>query len=462
MDKNDLDALKKLPNLPYWYEKSDTRPALDASLKVDAVIIGAGYTGLWTAYYLLKTAPNMKIVILEKEYAGFGASGRNGGWASSIFPVSLSKVEKDFSRATAIHLQKTMNESVDEIQRVLIEEGINADYSKEGYISIARTKSQLIKAKAAVQETINLGLADQWMLMNAQESSEKINISQSLGAIYTPHCAVIHPGKLVRALAKRVEEMGAKIFEKTAVIKLEDKKVYTQYYCIEAETVIRATESYSCKLPGYKRSTIPLYSLALATEPLSEEQRHTLNLNHRTAFNDMRNLLVYAQMTSDHRLVIGGRGAPYHFGSKISPQYDLVDSVHIKIRETINDFFPSLKNLQVTHRWGGALAVARNWYPSVGVNENKSMAWAGQYTGDGVAMSNLAGRILRNLILGIEDPINTLPFINKPTKLWVPEPFRWIGVNLGLTMMGLGDKEERVTQHPSKTVSLLEKLTGAQ
>ncbi len=463
MDKNTINALKKLPNRPYWYEKSDERSTLDTNLKVDVAIIGAGYTGLWAAYYLLKSAPHMNIIILEKEYVGFGASGRNGGWASAIFPVSLSKVSKDFSRETAIHLQRTMNESVDEIQRVLVEEEIDADYSKEGYISIARTNPQLIRAKAAIQETIDLGLTNQWTLLDKQTSLKKININQSIGAIYTPHCAVIHPGKLVRSLAKCVEKMGAKIFEKTNVINIEDKKAYTQDYCIEANTIIRATESYSCQLDKYKRYTIPLYSLALATEPLNIDQKNILNLNHRIAFNDMRHLLVYAQMTKDNRLVIGGRGAPYHFGSKISPQYDLVDSVHIKIKETINDFFPSLQDLKITHRWGGALAVSRDWYPSVGITKDRSMAWAGQYTGDGVAMSNLSGRILRNLILDIkDDPINTLPFINNPTKLWMPEPLRWIGVNLGLTAMGLGDKEENITQRPSKTVSLLEKLTGAQ
>lgn len=462
MDSRVIDSLKKLPNQPYWYEKSDIRPELTENLIADVVIVGAGYTGLWTAYYLLKKSPNLNIVILEKEHAGFGASGRNGGWASSIFPVSLSKVEKDFSREAAITLQKTMNDSVDEIYRVLEAEGIDADYKKEGYISVARTPAQLIRAQAAVDETNQLGLTDQWTFMRADESTQKINMSQTLGAIFTPHCAVIHPGKLVRGLVKLVEKMGAKIFENTAVTELSHKKVSTQHYTVQAETVVRATESYSCQLPGYKRSTIPLYSLAVATEPLSEALRNELNLHHRTAFNDMRHLLVYAQMTADHRLVVGGRGAPYHFGSRIEPQYDLVDTVHEKIYQTIVDFFPALNNLNITHRWGGALAVARDWYPSAGISQDGSMAWAGQYTGDGVAMSNLSGRILSSLILKIKDPITELPFVNKPSKLWEPEPFRWVGVNLGLTMMGLGDREEKITKMPSKTVSLLEKLTGAQ
>lgn len=462
MDDHAIKAIHALPNKPYWFQENDTRAALNNDVLADVVIVGAGYTGLWTAYYLLKASPTLKVVILEKAHVGFGASGRNGGWASSIFPVALSKVAKDFSPDAAVKVQQALNHAVDELGNVLLQENIDADYCKEGYISVARSKAQLTRAIAAVEETSQLGLLDQWHLLNAGAAHEKMPIQDTIGAIYTPHCAVIHPGKLVRNLAQLVEKMGATIYENSEVTTLSAQKVTTANYTAQAPFIVRATESYSCQLPGYQKSTIPLYSLALATEPLPKALQASLKLTHRMAFNDMRHLLVYAQMTEDGRLVMGGRGAPYHYGSKISPNYDLVDTVHLKIRQTINDFFPDLNDLKVTHRWGGALAIARDWYPSVGLDTTSGIAWAGQYGGDGVTMSNLSGRILTNLILNIDDPINDLPFVNRRSRLWESEPLRWLGINMGLAVTGFGDREEKITRRPARSVSLLEKLTNAQ
>ncbi|MCG2575109.1 FAD-binding oxidoreductase [Acinetobacter sp. ME22] len=455
------DELMKLPNRPYWYEKSDERPSLKSEIDADVVIIGAGYTGLWTAYYLLKSSPSLRIVILEREYAGFGASGRNGGWASAIFPISLAKVAKNSSHQSALYLQQVMNETVDEVGRVLASENIQADYAKDGFLSIARTAPQLQRAKAAVQASKDFGLPDQWYFLDQKETQAKINVSNALGAVYTPHCAVVHPGKLVRGLAKTVEQLGAKIYEKSAVTTITSGKVTTLEGIVKAPIIVKATESYSCQLEGYKRSVIPLYSLVLATEPLSASVKNTLKLNHRLAFNDMRHLRVYAQMTADGRLIFGGRGAPYHFGSTISSDFDLVDSVHHAIRTTLNDFFPTLNQLKVTHRWGGALGVSRDWSPSVGLDRQTGIAWGGHYVGDGVAMSNLSGRILKNLILGIQEPINRLPIVNHASPLWEPEPLRWMGINMGLSATAFADKEEKITNRPSTVASALEALTGA-
>jgi glycine/D-amino acid oxidase-like deaminating enzyme len=179
------------------------------------------------------------------------------------------------------------------------------------------------------------------------------------------------------------------------------------------------------------------------------------------AFNDMRHLRVYGQVTADGRLVFGGRGAPYRLGSRISPEDDLVDKVHANIYAALLEFFPDLADVQITHRWGGALGVARDWCPTVSMDTDKRIAWAGNYVGDGVATSNLAGRILRNLILDKEDQINRLPVVNHHSPAWEPEPLRWLGINGGLTAARLCDFEERITNQPSRTARLLEKLTGA-
>ncbi|QCP54184.1 FAD-dependent oxidoreductase [Trinickia violacea] len=453
--------LTQLPNRPLWHEPSRARDMMDCEERADVVIVGAGYTGLWTAYYLLKAQPSLKVVLLEREAVGFGASGRNGGWASAIFPISLERVAQMYSHAAALHLQTAMNETVNEIGRVLDLEGIDADYAKQGFLSLARSQPQFDRIQASVDASVRFGLPDQWRALDAKEASARIGVERVQGGLYTEHCALIHPGKLVRGLAAVVEGMGARIFEKTAALHIAPGQVTTAHGGVKATTVVRATEAFSCQLPENSRSVIPLYSLVLATEPLSQALRQRLRLDHRLAFNDMRHLRVYGQVTAEGRLVFGGRGAPYRFGSRISQEDDLVDKVHANIYAAMLEFFPDLADARITHRWGGALGVSRDWCPTVSMDKDARIAWAGNYVGDGVATSNLAGRILRNLILDRNDEINRLPVVNHRSPAWEPEPFRWIGVNGGLTAAGFSDLEERVTNQPSRTARVLEKLTGA-
>ncbi|CAG9262820.1 NAD(P)/FAD-dependent oxidoreductase [Paraburkholderia unamae] len=453
--------LTQIPNRPLWHAPSRARDTLEREAQADVVIVGAGYTGLWTAYYLLKAQPSLNVVLLERETVGFGASGRNGGWASAIFPISLERVAHMYSHAAALHLQAAMNETVSEIGRVLDLEGIDADYAKQGFLSLARSQPQFDRIQASVDASVRFGLPDQWRTLDAKQASTRIGARHVLGGLYTEHCALIHPGKLVRGLAAVVETMGARIFEKTAALRIAPGKVSTAHGGVTARTVVRATEAFSCQLPDSSRSVIPLYSLVLATEPLPQALRQRLGLDHRLAFNDMRHLRVYGQVTAEGRLVFGGRGAPYRFGSRMAPEDDLVDKVHANIHAAMLEFFPDLAAARITHRWGGALGVSRDWCPTVSMDKDARIAWAGNYVGDGVATSNLAGRILRNLILDRDEEINLLPVVNHRSPAWEPEPFRWIGVNGGLTAAGFSDFEERVTRQPSRTARVLEKLTGA-
>lgn len=455
------NALLKLPSEALWFEQTAPRPVMEHDVEADVAIVGAGYTGLWAAYYLLKADPGLRVVVVEREHVGFGASGRNGGWASAIFPISLKQVAKFSSHADALQLQAAMNDTVDEIGRVLAAENIDADFAKQGFVSLARTSAQLARVAATVRASSDFGLPEQWQALDAAQARAMVGAAGVLGGLYTEHCALVHPGKLVRGLAHTVEAMGAVIHERTPALEIRPKCVVTPKGRLRAPIIVRATEAFTCQQSEHRRSVIPLYSLVLATEPLPAATRAALNLDHRRAFNDMRHMRVYSQVTTDGRLVFGGRGAPYHFGSKISSDNDLVDSVHEKIRLTMTEFFPDLKDLKVTHRWGGALGVSRDWCPSIGLDEATGMAWAGQYVGDGVATSNLAGRLLRNLILKRDEAINRLPVVNHRSPLWEREPLRWIGVNVGLTAATMGDAEERLTKRPSRVAHVLEALTGA-
>jgi glycine/D-amino acid oxidase-like deaminating enzyme len=230
---------------------------------------------------------------------------------------------------------------------------------------------------------------------------------------------------------------------------------------VEAPVVIRATEAFTAGFAESRRHVAPLYSLVVATAPVDKETLASLGLDRRTAFNDLRNLRVYAQPTRDGRILFGGRGAPYHFASRIDPSYDAHPGIHSRLVEALHDFFPVLRDVPVTHRWGGPLGVPRDWFPSVGFDSSRGIAWAGAYVGDGVATSNLAGRVLRNLILKTPDHLDELPLVNHRSPRWEAEPLRWLGVNAGLQAAATADCEERMTGRPSRVGALLERLTGA-
>lgn len=437
------------------------RPRLDADVEADIVIVGAGFTGLWTAYYLLNAQPSLKVVILEREYAGFGASGRNGGWASSIFPVSLSHVAKIYDHGSALRLQAALNETVSEIGDVVAAEKISCDYAREGFVSLARNTAQLDRARATVAGAQAFGVGDQWKLLDAAGARDMVKADGVLGGIFTEHCALLQPDRLVRGLAEAVERLGGVIYEDTAVEEINQGVARAARGSVTATVVVRATEAYTPQFRRYRRDVAPLYSLVVATAPIPEDVRAQLNLTGRSAFNDMRNLRIYAHPTADGRLVFGGRGAPYHFGSRVNARYDSNAQIHDKIIATMYDMFPQLRNVPVTHRWGGPLGVPRDWFPSVGYDRGAKLAWAGPYVGDGVATSNLAARILRNLLLDRPDELNKLPVVNHVSKRWEVEPFRWLGVNAGLQAAAAADLEERAFGKPSKIARLLENLTGA-
>jgi glycine/D-amino acid oxidase-like deaminating enzyme len=424
--------------------------------------VGAGYTGLWTAYYLKKADPSLRIAVLEARFAGFGASGRNGGWCSAIFPSSLTKVAKVAgSKDAATALQRALNETVDEVGRVVAAEGIDCHYAKGGTVVLARTAVQLERAREEVEESRAFGFGDDDLrLLTAQEAQQHANATDVLGGTYTPHCAAIHPARLVRGLAETVERMGVAIYEQTPVTAIRDGIVTTTHGTVRAETVVRATEGYTATISGFKRAVAPVYSLMLATEPLPESVWEQIGLAQRQTFADHRHLIIYGQRTADGRFAFGGRGAPYHFGSSIKPEYDREPRVHAELKRVLTELFPVLGDVKVTHTWGGALGVPRDWFASVGIDRAAKLAWAGGYVGDGVGASNLAGRTLADLLRGERTELTTLPWVGHRSRPWEVEPVRWLGANLGLRVMGSADAEEARTGRPARRAALFGRFVG--
>lgn len=426
-------------------------------------VVGAGLTGLWTAYYLLRDDPTLDVVVLEAETAGFGASGRNGGWCSALFPAGPDKLAAlpGSSREHAVAQHRAMRETVDEVLAVIADEGIDARAHKGGMVSVARSASQWRRAQAEVADARRWGRGeDDLRLLDAGEARSRLAATSVLGATFTPDCAVVHPARLVRGLARAVERLGGRIFEGTRVRELAPRQARTDRGTVTADVVVRATEGYTVTLAGMRRDVVPVYSLIVATEPLADSVWEQIGLRDRETFTDLRNLIVYGQRTTDGRLVFGGRGAPYHFGSSIRPGYDREDRVFAMLHATLVDMFPVLAGARFTHAWGGALGIARDWVASVGLDRGTGIGWAGGYVGDGVGTTNLAGRTLRDLILGRSTELTALPWVGHRSPRWEPEPLRWLGVNAGLRAMTFADAEERVTGRQSLIARAVAPLIG--
>lgn len=455
------------PGVSLW---SDTLPddltgrlgaPLAGDASADIVIVGAGYTGLWSAYYLLQRDPSLRIVILEAEHAGFGASGRNGGWASALFPVSLAALARQSSRDAAIRLKRAMNCAVAEIGAVASREDWMIDWHQGGTITMARTPLQWESAQQEVADMRAWGFGeDDLALLGRDETLAKVNATDVLGATFTPHCAAIHPARLVRHLARTVVARGAVLHEKTPVTRIESGAAHTPNGTVRGEVIIRATEAYTRTLAGHRRTLAPVYSLMIATEPLSDDTLSEIGLNERPTFSDGRHLIIYGQRTADGRLAFGGRGAPYHFGSRISPTQDHHPAVHAAIRQSLVALFPSLAGTDISHEWGGPVGIARDWWASCGFDRGTGLAWAGGYVGDGVGTSNLAGRTLADLITGQQSDLVTLPWVGHRSRRWEVEPLRWLGTNIGLRVISSADQVEARTGKPTRRAAILGRSLG--
>ena len=436
------------------------RPRLGSPIDADVAIVGAGFTGLWAAHYLVEADPTLRVVVVEAEVAGYGASGRNGGWCSALFPASLGRLAAlpGASKAAALAQHAAMVAGVDEVGRVADRLGV--PFAKGGTIVLARTGVQLRRARAEVDEARDAWGRDDLALLDEAETAHIVRATRVRGAVYTPDCAALHPALLVRRLADDVERRGVRIFEQSAVTRIEPGRVVTAEGTVRAEMILRATEGYTPSLTGEKRTVVPVYSLVLATEPLPASTWARIGLARRETFSDYRHLVIYGQRTDDDRLVFGGRGAPYHFASRTKPSYDHDPRVFAGLRKILVDLFPAVADARVTHTWGGALGIPRDWCASVGLDRGTGLGWAGGYVGDGVSTTNLAGRTLRDLVLGRDTELTRLPWVGHRSRRWEPEPLRWLGINAGLRAMTVADAEERLTRRPSVIAKAMAPLLG--
>lgn len=446
------------------------RPGLTRRTDADVVVVGGGLTGLWTAYYLTENDPSLDVLVLEQEIVGFGASGRNGGWCSALFPASAATLAREHGEAAARAMRAAMRDTVVEVAGVAAAEEIACDLAYGGTVVVARSEPQLHRAREEAAASQRWG--DEVELLDADAARARLGATAVLGGTYVPDCAALQPARLTRGLAEVLEARGVRVVEGSRVVGVEPGRVLVEHRSgegpgavtgrstVRCRFVVRATEAWTPQLPGSGRAVVPVYSLMIATEPLSEEAWELIGLRERETFSDHRHLVVYGQRTADGRLAFGGRGAPYHWRSAVQPRFDREPGVFAALERTLHELFPVLAGTRVTHRWGGPLAIARDWHASVGLDRRSGLAWAGGYVGDGLSTTNLAGRTLADLLTDRDTELTRLPWVGHRSPDWEPEPLRWLGVNAGLRAMTLADREEELTGRASVVERLVRPLLG--
>jgi glycine/D-amino acid oxidase-like deaminating enzyme len=437
----------------WWWADLGGLPAprspLDGDRDADVCIVGAGYTGLWTAYELLRADPSLSVVVLEREVAGFGASGRNGGWV--LGEVSTGAGQRAAAGEAAIAaLERAARETVDEVGAACAREGIDCDFVKGGSLTVAQTAPQLARLHAAPRGE----------LLDLDAAAARVRVAGLRGARFTPHCARVQPAKLARGLAAAVERHGATIYERTAALDVAPGRVRTPDGTVHARWVVRATEGYTAGLPGLHRALLPLSSSMIVTEPLDADTWAQIGWEGCETIDDAAHAYIYAQRTVDGRIAIGGRGRPYRFGSSTDRAGEIPEATVRQLRARLTRLFPMLRDVRLDGAWAGVFGVARDWAAAVHCDRDSGLCWAGGYAGEGVAAANLAARTLRDLVLGRDTELARLPWVGHDARGWEPEPLRWLAVQTVYGAFRAADALEDRTGRPSRLATAASALAG--
>lgn len=440
--------------ISFWYqqlgEAEPFGPAVAGTERADVAIIGAGYTGLWTAYHLLERDPSLSIAIIEQRVVGYGASSRNGGWVTNSITAGLPYYAGRFGEERARAFQHVFNRAVDDIIAVAEVEGIDAGFVKGGSLMVARNAAQLARLESFEQH-IGQWPEEGFVRLSEAESRARVDVAGTVGGAWQPHCARVQPAALCRGLAQVLAARGVRFFEGSRVVGYGPGEVTTVGGRVLADRVLRATEGYTAQLRGHRRDWAPVASSMVITEPLGAEVWEQIGWSGYETIEDFAHVYVYLQRTPDGRIAIGGRGNPYRYASQIRPDGEVDQPTIDSLVRSLHEFFPATASARIDHAWGGVLAVPRTWRSSVDFDAVTGVGHAGGYVGTGVTATHVAARSLADLALGLDTEHARLPWVGERSRQWEPEPLRWAGVQGIYALYRMADAAEargRATTSP--------------
>ena len=463
----------------HWLAASpaeDIAPAPLPREKQDLVIVGGGLTGLWSAYYARQAHPDWSITIIEARHIGYGASGRNGGWLSTLMPGNRAKFAEAVDRArrddpagpvgsagldgvaSVRAFQSALFDSIDEVLEVCATEGIDAHQVRGGHIDIAQSEAGLSRLRELFEGNEKFGYGPEDMqFLDAEATRAHIDVDGALGSIFFPGTAAIDPALLTQGLARTLRGSGVTICEATSARHIRKDSVATDRGPVYADTIFVCLEGYSDtvggELPGLNgRQVIPVFSSMIATEPLSAEAWESIGWEGRECLGDTAHTFIYAQRTADDRIALGGRGAPYAYRSGLPGDGKVPAEVVDLLAGRLSSLFPDL-DFEVAHAWRGALGVTRDWCAGIFFDRQQRIGVARGYAGHGVTATHLAAKTLLDRAAGASTPLTGLPWNDHFSGQWEPEPIRWLGIRSMYRIFGIADSWEAATG--AKKTSLL-------
>ncbi len=444
----------------FWFSQlppPPPRPPLRGATDADVAIVGAGFTGLWAAYYLKRAQPDLKVVVLEARFAGFGASGRNGGWLTGAMAWNPTRLAATHGESATRAFIAALQGSVGEVIGRARAEGIDADVHETEELTVATHLAALARLSEECRARASWGEAVH--MIDANALAERVRIPGAKGALVLSGVARVQPAKLVLGLARCVERLGVPIYENTSARQIAPGRVETERGVVKARSILRCTEGFTAQLRGARRQLLPLNSAQIVTRPLPQALWARIGWQGEELLGTADRLYAYCQRTADGRIAVGGRGLPYRFASRIDDN-GTPDPVTLRrLQRMLARLFPDAA-FGIDHAWCGVLGVSRDWVPNVAYDPATGLGWAGGYVGVGVATANLAGRTLADLVLQRKTPLTALPWVNRRAPHWEVEPFRWLAVRGMYALYRLADWIETKTERPSPLGALADWLTG--
>jgi glycine/D-amino acid oxidase-like deaminating enzyme len=432
----------------------EPRARLQGDLSCDVVIVGGGFTGLWTAIQLHEADPSIDIVVVEQQVVGYGASGRNGGFAMTMVGRNLHDLVRKVgpSRARATHL--AMRESLREIEQFASKEGIQADIVNTGLLTVSNGAEQDIRIRQDLEAAERLGL-DDFHALSGPECQELVHSSRLRLGHFEDDTLMIDPAALVRGLAGAAERRGITIFEHTPVDDLHDVdgrrvEARTPFGTVHADRAVVATNAYAYSIPQLRRFIFTVYANIIVTEQLSDEQWARIGWERRMGIEDKRVMPHFHRPTADGRILWGGRDAPF---SAYGPnrRCDRDPYVFSRLEETFRWTFPQLHDVAIDRGWAGPVCGTVNCFASIGwLGRGERIIYSVGYAGHGVGPSHLAAKIVSDLLLNRQTDLLDLPMVTKRPIPLPPGPLRWVFLGGSQRVLQRVDDQGSETGLPAK------------
>jgi glycine/D-amino acid oxidase-like deaminating enzyme len=402
-------------------------------------VVGGGYTGLWTAYFLKRSEPALEVAVVERSWAGSGASGHNDGYAMTVLDMSLHHLVEHHGPERAGAAHEAVARSVVEIGEFCSEHDVDAEYELNGFAAIAVNDGHMRRLERDLEAAQRIGADHDYTLAEGDAARAVIGSPVVRGLLREGRGALVNPHRLVRGLARTVEGIGVRIFERSPATSLVAGRVETELGAVEAPRIVVATNAYQHSFQQFRSKVLPLWSYALATEPLTDEQRGRVAWEGREGFEDKRNFITIGRWTADGRILWGGRLAPYFYGNDMDPRHSSNERVFGELRDAWREYFPMWQDVRFTHAYGGCVAITATFLPYVGTLGDGIFYGYG-YNGHGVAPSHTVGRALCDLILERDSEYTGLLFVNQDREPTLPpEPLRFLGTTLTTKLLDRQD-----------------------